>query len=101
VDPGKSQSQRRPRGVAIMGCNAANNTYLRLHYDDRGICRSYEMSIEATEWRLWRDGTPFPQRFTATIAEDGNSLAGRWEKAPDGRTWDDFELTCRRATEFR
>ncbi|WP_155838646.1 hypothetical protein [Arthrobacter castelli] len=45
------------------------------------------MSIDEREWKLWREGEPFPQRFTATISEDGNTITGRWEKAPDGQTW--------------
>lgn len=82
-----------------MGCDAANDTYIRLHSDERGICRIYQMSIDEREWRLWREGEPFPQRFTATIIDDGNPIAGSWEKAPDGHTWEtDFNLTYRRIT---
>lgn len=57
------------------------------------------MSVVDQEWRLWREGEPFPQRFTATISEDGNTITGRWEKAPDGHTWEtDFNLVYCRAT---
>ena len=88
-----------PDGISIMGCDAANDTYVRLHSDERGICRIYQMSIDAREWKLWREGAPFPQRFTARISEDGNTILGRWEKAPDGHTWEtDFDLVCRRVT---
>ncbi|MDN5851653.1 MAG: hypothetical protein L0K86_02190 [Actinomycetia bacterium] len=86
-----------PDGVKIVGCDAANGTYVQLHSDERGICRIYEMSISDREWKLWREGEPFPQRFTATISEDGNTMAGRWEKALDGHMWEtDFELVYRR-----
>ncbi len=44
-----------------MGCDAANNTYIRLHSDEHGICRIYQMSINEGEWKLWREGEPFPQ----------------------------------------
>jgi hypothetical protein len=38
------------------------------------------------------------QRFSATISDDGNTISGRWEKSPDGRTWEtDFDLTYRKA----
>jgi hypothetical protein len=57
----------------------------------------YEMSIGDGEWKLWREGEPFPQRFTATISADGNTVAGRWEKAEDGTNYTtDFDLTYRR-----
>ena len=29
-------------------------------------------------------GEPFLQRFSATISDEGDTIAGRWEKAPDG-----------------
>ena len=86
-----------PYGVSIMGCDAANGTYYQLYSDDRGVCRVYQMSVGDGDWRLWREGEPFPQRFTATISDEGNTIAGRWEKAPDGRTWEtDFDLTYRK-----
>ena len=87
-----------PDGVSIMGCDAANGTYFQLYSDERGVCRIYEMSIGDGRWRLWREGEPFAQRFTATISDDGDTIVGRWEKAPDGHTWEtDFDLTYRKA----
>ncbi len=87
-----------PDSVSIIGCDAANGTYFQLYSDERGVCRVYEMSIGDGRWELWRAGQPFPQRFAATISADGDTIAGRWEKAPDGRTWEtDFDLTYRKA----
>jgi len=86
-----------PDGVSIMGCDGANGTYYQLYSDERGVCRVYEMSVGGGEWKLWREGAPFPQRFAATISEDGNTMAGRWEKAEDGRNYTiDFDLIYRR-----
>jgi len=86
-----------PDGVSIMGCDAAKGTYFQLYSDERGVCRVYEMSIEGGQWKLWREGEPFSQRFSATISDDGNTIAGRWEKALDGLTWEtDFDLTYRK-----
>lgn len=86
-----------PDNISIMGCDAGNGTYYQLYSDERGVCRVYEMSVGDGEWKLWRDGEPFPQRFSATISEDGNTIAGRWEKAMDGRNFEtDFELNYRR-----
>ena len=51
------------------------------------------MSIGGGEWKLWRDGEPFSQRFTATISDDGSTIEGRWEAAKDGTNWEtDFDL---------
>ena len=86
-----------PDGISIMGCDAANGTYFQLYSDERGVCRVYEMSIKDGEWKLWREGEPFPQRFSATISDDGNTIVGRWEKALDGLRWEtDFDLTYRK-----
>src|SRR5918993_347618 len=36
----------------------------------------------------------FAQRFTGTFSDDGTTIAGRWEIAHDGSTWEhDFDLT--------
>jgi hypothetical protein len=82
-----------PDSVCVIGCDAANGTYYQLYTDERGVCRVYEMSIGNGEWKLWRDGEPFSQRFTATISEDGNRIEGRWELAEDGENFrTDFDL---------
>jgi hypothetical protein len=82
-----------PDGVCVIGCDAANGTYYQLYTDERGVCRVYEMSIGNGEWKLWRDGEPFSQRFTATISEDSLRIEGRWELAEDGENFrTDFDL---------
>jgi hypothetical protein len=83
-----------PDGVALIGCDAANGTYYQLYSDDRGVCRVYEMSIGGGEWRLWREGEPFAQRFTGRFEDGGRRIAGRWEAAEDGANYTtDFDLT--------
>jgi hypothetical protein len=86
-----------PDNVSIIGCDAANGTYYQLYSDERGVCRVYEMSIGDGEWKLWREGEPFSQRFTGTFGDDGNTITGRWEIAEDGANYTtDFDLICRR-----
>ena len=76
---------------------AANGTYFQLYSDERGVCRVYEMSIGNGEWKLWREGEPFSQRFSATFSDDGNTITGRWEIAEDGTNYTtDFDLIYRR-----
>ena len=86
-----------PNTISIMGCDAGNGTYFQLYSDDRGVCRVYEMSIGDGEWRLWREGEPFAQRFTATFEDGGETIVGRWEMAEDGTNYEtDFDLIYRR-----
>jgi len=87
-----------PDNISIIGCDAANGTYFQLYSDERGVCRVYEMSIGNGEWRLWREGEPFAQRFTAAISDDGNTITGRWEAAENGADYTtDFDVVLRRA----
>jgi hypothetical protein len=89
-----------PNSLSIIGSDAGNGTYFQLYSDDRGVCRVYEMSIGDGEWKLWREGEPFDQRFIATISQDGNTISGRWEKSEDGMSFTiDFELIYRRNRE--
>ena len=86
-----------PNTVAVIGCDAANATYYQLYTDDRGVCRIYEMSIDAEEWRLWRHGEPFAQRFSGRFEDGGATIRGRWELAEAGEDFrTDFDLIFRR-----
>ena len=82
-----------PDSISIVGCDAANGTYYQLYSDERGVCRVFGMSISETEWKLWRDGEPFPQRFTGKFEDGGLRIGGRWDKAEDGTNYTtDFDL---------
>ena len=86
-------------GTSIFGCDAAHGTYFQLYYDDRGVHRVYEMGLRAGEWTLRREGPPFAQRFTATFADDGRTITGRWELAEHGQDWrTDFDVIYTRVT---
>ena len=83
-----------PDGISVIGCDGKNDSYYMLYTDDRDVQRIYAMSLEDGVWKLWRDGEPFPQRFTGRLSEDGRTIAGRYEKAEDGKTWTtDFDVT--------
>ena len=85
-----------PDGVCVIGCDAANGAYYQLYSDDRGVARVYEMSFGNGDWKLWREGPPFAQRFTARF-EDEDTIVGRWELAEDGVSFrTDFDLVYRR-----
>lgn len=97
VQRGTADLPEAPTNVSIIGCDAANGTYFQLYSDERGVCRVYGMAIGDGEWRLWRDGEPFSQRFTATFGDGGDTITGRWEIAEDGISYrTDFDLVLRR-----
>jgi hypothetical protein len=98
VERSSVEMPEAPDSVCVIGCDAANGTFYQLYTDDRNVCRVYEMSIGDGEWKLWRDGEPFNQRFTAKISEDGNRIEGRWE-ADEGDGWKtDFDLIYTRVS---
>ena len=102
VERGTADLPEAPDNLSIIGCDAANGTYFQLYSDERGVCRVYEMSIGNGEWKLWRDGEPFSQRFTGIFSDDGNTITGRWEIAEDGMNYStDFELIFRRSSNYR
>ena len=97
VQRGTAELPEAPANISIIGCDGANRTYFQLYSDERGVCRVYQMSIGDGEWKLWREGEPFSQRFTATFSDDGNTITGRWEIAEDGANYTkDFDLVCRK-----
>jgi hypothetical protein len=85
-----------PDVISIIGCDAANGSYYQLYSDERGVCRVYQMSIGGGEWRLWREGEPFAQRFIGRFEDGGDTIVARWEKALDGTSYEtDFDLVYR------
>jgi hypothetical protein len=87
-----------PDGIAVIGGGDEPERFRQYYFDSRGVHRIYEMTLRRGVWKLWRDSSdPFPQRFSGTFADDGQMIAGRWEKALDGSSWEiDFDLTYRR-----
>ena len=98
VQRGTADHPEAPDNVSIIGCDGANGTYFQLYSDERNVCRIFAMAIGNGEWKLWREGAPFSQRFTATFSDDGNTITGRWEMAQDGKNYStDFDLVMRRS----
>ena len=97
IEHGTADLPEAPDNQSVIGCDGAKGTYVQLYSDERGVCRVYEMSIGNGEWKLWREGAPFSQRFSATFSDDGNTITGRWEIAEDGADYaTDFDLVYRR-----
>jgi hypothetical protein len=71
---------------------------MSMHYfDSRGVFRSYSVSFDASEWRIWREAAGFSQRFSGQVSDGGDTIVGKWELRPDDVNWaDDLEITYRR-----
>lgn len=96
------QGDRAPSPAAavwLIGRDETEPEYRIFYYDSRRISRIYRMTFGGGSWTIWREAPAFWQRFRCTVAEDGQSMRGAWEKSTDdGRTWQhDFDLNYRRA----
>ena len=89
---------RFPSTVAIFGSDDSAEEYYMLTFDERGVSRKYEVTLQDNLWKWWRDAAGFFQRYQATIADDGNTIIGKGEVSKDGLTWEkDLDLTYERA----
>jgi YHS domain-containing protein len=85
------------RSIWVIGRDDSVDTYSVLHFDPRGVSRIYQMSLERSEWKMWREAPSFSQRYVGTFSEDKNIITARWEKSGDGTNWEhDFDLTYTR-----
>lgn len=88
---------RFPAGIAIIGSDDTADEYYMLYFDERGVSRKFQVTWHDNVWHTWRNAPGFSQRFTGTIAEDGNTMLGTSELSTDGSSWEkDLELTYKR-----
>jgi hypothetical protein len=83
-----------PDATWLIGRDDSTPNYTVLYYDSRGVSRIYQMSFSDSVWKMWREAPGFSQRFEGKVSNDGKTITARWEKSPDGTTWQhDFDLT--------
>jgi ketosteroid isomerase-like protein len=98
----RSDPPEFPDGIAIIAPDDTGDGFVQHYFDTRGVARTYGMSLSDGEWRLWRDGDDFGQRFTGRFSADGTTIDGAWEIAHDRTTFEhDFDLAYTRAAPDR
>lgn len=86
-----------PSGLAIIGSDDKAGEFSVLYFDERGVSRKQQISIEKNVWKWWRDFPGFSQRFTCTISDDGRTMVGKGELSKNDTTWEgDLDLTFTR-----
>jgi hypothetical protein len=86
-----------PSGIAVFGTDDATGECSMLYFDERGVSRRYEVSLQNNVWKWWRDDRKFSQRFTGTISGDGRTIVSSGELSRDGARWEpDLALTYTR-----
>jgi hypothetical protein len=80
------------RGIAIYGFDESRDACVAHYFDNDGTQGIYEIDVRDGELRInWER-----YRFVGRILDDGKSIAGTWEQAPDGSSWEywyDLEMT--------
>lgn len=81
----------------VLGRSDANDRFVALYEDDRGVCREFAMTFGDGRWTMSREDPDFHQRFIADVVER-DRIFGRWEASDDaGATWrKDFDITYER-----
>ena len=91
---------RFPQGIAILGSDDSEGQYYMLTFDERGVSRKHEVSLQDNVWKWWRNASGFSQRYEGIISEDGNMIIGKGELSKDGVSWEpDLNLTYTRVEE--
>ena len=92
---GNMAQDRVPEGARNTQASA---TPLKAHYfDERGVFRILDASIDETAWRLLREAPGFSQRFVGTFADKGHTISGLWQLCQDDVHWnDDLRITYKR-----
>jgi hypothetical protein len=86
-----------PDSISVIGL--VDDALSMYYFDSRGVHRIYEVAMEGSSWRMWRDAPGFSQRFTGTFEDGGDTIAGQWELSRDDETWDDdLRITYRRSS---
>ena len=86
-----------PSALSIIGHDDSVETCSMLYFDERGVARIYQMSLEGGVWKMWRDAPNFSQRTTGTFSEDSNTITCHGELSRDGSTWEpDLDVTYTR-----
>lgn len=87
-----------PSGIAIFASDDATGEHYMLYFDERGVSRKYDCSIERNVLSCQRGSPDFSQRMVLTIADDGRTIVSRGEMSRNGGAWEpDLELTYSRS----
>ena len=87
-----------PSGLAIFGSDDSTGALYMLYFDERGVSRKYDVSLDGDALTWWRDAPGFSQRFTNRLSSDGRTIVGSGELSRDGAHWEgDLALTHVRA----
>src|ERR1051325_10268477 len=66
-----------PSAIGLFGSDDAAGEIFMLYFDERGVSRKFDVSVDGRVWKWWRNAPGFSQRFTMTFADDGRAFVGK------------------------
>jgi hypothetical protein len=88
-----------PDSLCVIGVMEGENDLSMQYFDSRGVHRVYAIGFDGRELTLERDAPGFAQRGSATLSDDGSTLAGVWQLNEDDQGYrDDLAFTHRRTS---
>jgi hypothetical protein len=88
-----------PDALCVIGVMEGDDDLSMQYFDSRGVHRVYAIGFDGRELSLERDAPGFAQRASATLRDDGSTLAGVWQLNQDDQGYrDDLAFTYRRAS---
>jgi hypothetical protein len=84
-----------PDTLSVIGAPETGEGLVMEYFDSRGVRRTYTISLDGRELRIWRDHRGFDQRFSAELGRD--AFDGTWQLAETPGDWrDDLKVSYRR-----
>ena len=87
-----------PDSLGVIGVMEGEDHLSMQYFDSRGVHRVYVIRFDGRELTLERDVPGFAQRCSATLGDDGSTLAGTWQLDEGEGYRDDLAFTYRRAS---
>lgn len=86
-----------PDAIAVISGDDSTDHCTVLYFDERGVSRVYEMSLQDDVWKMWRNAPGFMQRMTGAIGQDQDTITVHGELSKDGFHWEqDLDLVYTR-----
>ena len=90
------QPATAPSAIAVIGGGETPGVWPMHYFDERGVMRVYQVSMDDGVWRMWRDHPGFSQRLSGVFEDNGRTLRVSAE-LDQGDGWKpDLQMTCRR-----
>jgi hypothetical protein len=86
-----------PDSISVIGVMEGDTDLSMQYFDSRGVHRIYAIGFDGKDLTIAREAPEFSQRLSATLGDDGSTLAGVWQMDEGEGYKDDLAFTFRRA----